>query len=53
MGGKEDRETMKGNGLFDKIRSSMLTSFRNVAILGVCQAGAGMKGVHHLAQRVH
>ena len=48
--GKEDRETMKGKGLFDKIRSSVLTSFRNVAILCVCQAGVGMRGVHHLAQ---
>lgn len=41
---------MKGKGLFDKIRSSVLTSFRNVAILCVCQAGVGMRGVHHLAQ---
>ena len=33
-------------------RSHVLTSFRNVAILCVCQAGVGMRGAH-LAQRVH
>lgn len=47
--GKEGSETMKGKGiLHGKIKSSMLSSFRNMAIFYVKLGGAG---VHHLAQK--